>query len=94
MEVVGFKFTSPSKQQLMEGLSLAIQQEDIHFPDGQIVSELKDFGYEFTRTGVRYSAPEGFHDDCVCGLALAVACRNENKNLLNNYSAIGLYRIG
>jgi len=36
-----------------------------------IVRELEAFEYVYTRTGVRYSAPEGLHDDCVCSLALA-----------------------
>jgi len=68
----GFKFSSASKQQLMEGLAVAIQSEAVGFPEGVVVSELEIFEYEFTRTGVRYTAPEGFHDDCVCALALAV----------------------
>lgn len=68
----GFKFTSASKQQIMEGLAVAIQKQEIRFPDGAIKSELENFEYEYTRTGVRYSAPEGMHDDCVCALALAV----------------------
>jgi hypothetical protein len=71
----GFKFTAPSKQQLMEGLAVAIQQQQITYPDGAIVSELEAFEYAYTRTGVRYSAPEGMHDDCVTALALAVAGR-------------------
>jgi hypothetical protein len=69
--VSGFKFSAFSKQQLMEGLAVAIQQRRVNFPDGLIVDELDNFEYEFTRTGVRYSAPKG-HDDCVCALALAV----------------------
>jgi hypothetical protein len=68
----GFKFTQPSKQQLMEGLAVAIQQRRVTFPDGPIVNELETFEYVYTRTGVRYSAPDGLHDDCVMGLALAV----------------------
>lgn len=68
----GFKFTSQSKQMLMEGLAVAIQQGEVQYPDGVIVSELESFEYEYTRTGVRYSAPEGSHDDCVMALALAV----------------------
>lgn len=68
----GFKFTGPTKQQLMEGLALAIQRREVTFPDGPIRAELECFEYEYTRTGVRYSAPEGLHDDCVCALALAV----------------------
>lgn len=68
----GLKFTSQSKQQLMEGLAVAIQQRQVFFPEGPIAQELREFEYEYTRTGVRYSAPEGFNDDCVCALALAV----------------------
>ncbi len=69
---LGFKFSSPSKQQLMEGLAVAIQQQQIHYPAGPIVAELEAFEYVYSRTGVTYSAPEGQHDDCVCALALAV----------------------
>lgn len=71
----GFKFSSMSKQQLMEGLAVAIQQGEIAFPDGPIVRELEAFEYEYRRTSVRYSAPEGLHDDCVMALALAWRAR-------------------
>jgi len=40
-----------------------------------LTSELEAFEYEYTRLGVRYAAPEGLHDDCVCALALAVQAR-------------------
>ncbi len=70
-QVEGYKFTQQSKQQLMEGLALAIQNQDIGFCDPQLISELESYEYEYTRTGVRYTAPEGFHDDGVCALALA-----------------------
>jgi phage FluMu gp28-like protein len=70
-EVELFKFSSSSKQQIMEGLALAIQQRKITFPEGSIKDELEQFEFEFTRTGVKYSAPAGLHDDCVCSLALA-----------------------
>lgn len=68
----GFKFSSASKQQLMEGLAVAIQQRQIRYPEGPITAELETFEYEYTRTGVRYAAPEGLHDDCVMSLGLAV----------------------
>jgi len=71
LAINGFKFSSTSKQQLMEGLSSAIQQRKITYPDGHIVNELEVFEYQYTATGVRYSAPPGFHDDCVMSLALA-----------------------
>lgn len=67
----GLRFSSTSKQQLMEGLAVAIQQGTLHFPEGPIVNELEAFEYVYSRTGVRYSAPEGLHDDCVMALALA-----------------------
>ena len=71
VNIEGLKFTSQSKQQLMEGLASAIQQGRIGFPEGVIVDELDVFEYQFTANGVRYSAPSGFHDDCVMALALA-----------------------
>jgi hypothetical protein len=74
--VEGFKFSSGSKQQIMEGLAAAIQRREVTIYDPLLVNELEAFEFEYTRTGVRYSAPEGLHDDGVCALALAVAKRN------------------
>jgi hypothetical protein len=71
----GFKFSSTSKQQIMEGLAAAIQQKRCSFPDGWLRNELEAFEYEYTASGVRYSVPDGLHDDGVCALALAVHCR-------------------
>lgn len=71
----GYVFSAPSKQRLMEGLAVEIQGHALQFPAGVIVSELESFEYAYTRTGVRYTAPEGVHDDCVCSLALARAAR-------------------
>jgi hypothetical protein len=70
--IKGFKFSATSKQMLMEGLSLAIQTQTVRYPDNEIVNELSSFAYEYTKTGVRYSAPSGLHDDCVMALGLAV----------------------
>jgi hypothetical protein len=69
-QVEGFKFTQTSKQQLMEGLAAGIQQRQVFYPEGPVRQELESFEYEPTRTGVRYTAPEGMHDDCVVALAL------------------------
>jgi phage FluMu gp28-like protein len=66
-----YNFSSKSKQHLMQGLQLAIQKGLIGFPDGEIREELENFEYVYSRTGVKYSAPEGLHDDCVMALALA-----------------------
>lgn len=70
--VEGFKFTAPSKQQIMERLASSIQQGTVRFPEGWLANELESFEYQYRASGVRYSAPEGLHDDGVCALALAV----------------------
>lgn len=67
----GYMFTPASKQRIMEGLAVSIQGSEIEFPLGPISNELELFEYVYTNTGVRYSAPAGFNDDCVCALALA-----------------------
>lgn len=71
----GYQFTGNSKQKLMEGLAVSIQSRTLWFPDNVVRQELEQFEFELTRTGVRYSAPEGYFDDCVCALALANMCR-------------------
>ncbi len=70
----GFKFTQQSKQQIMEGLASAFQRRRIAIPDGWLRVECETFEYTYTRTGVRYEAPSGMHDDGVCALALALRC--------------------
>jgi hypothetical protein len=72
-----FKFTPQSKQQLMQRLAVVIQQGLLKIPLGVIIGELNAFGYEYTAHGVRYSAPDGLHDDCVMALALAVYGRDQ-----------------
>lgn len=69
--VEGYVFTAKSKQQLMEGLAFAIQNRQVTVLEGVMKDELDSFEYEYTRTGVRYTAPAGLHDDAVCSLALA-----------------------
>jgi hypothetical protein len=78
-EVEGYVFTQASKQRLMEGLAVAIQSRKIIIADdgdvvngtGKVRHQLEQFEFVHTRTGVKYSAPDGEHDDDVCALALA-----------------------
>lgn len=72
--VEGFKFTGHSKQQLMEGLASRFSRREVRIPDGWLRTECETFEFEYTRTGVRYEAPAGMHDDGVCALALAIRC--------------------
>src|SRR3990172_6712761 len=69
--VEGFKFTSTSKQQIMEGLSAGIQQGRTSVLEGVHRNELESYEFEYSRTGVRYTCPSGSHDDTVCAHALA-----------------------
>lgn len=79
LHITPFKFTSTSKQQLMLGLVYAIQNKLIGYPEGTITNELEIFEYQYTATGVRYSAPSGFHDDTV--MALAMAWHHKSRNV-------------
>jgi phage terminase large subunit-like protein len=71
----GYTFTNTTKQQLVEHLAVVIERGEVSWPKAVPVlrHELEAFQYELTRAGnVRYSAPEGQHDDCVMSLGLAV----------------------
>lgn len=81
-----FQFTQRSKQQLMEGLAYGIQNRELGILEGVMQDELESFEFEYTRTGVYYSAPVGMHDDCVCSLALA-------KKVHKNAATYGQYSI-
>ncbi len=80
-QVEGYHFTSPSKQKLMEGLASAIQNNELSIIDGVMKDELEAFEFEYTRNGVRYTAPQGMHDDCVCSLALANQRRKDGISI-------------
>lgn len=66
---------SQKKKELIEKLSVFIENKNIIIPDEPIlVDELKAFGYELTPAGrVKYQAPQGLHDDAVMSLAYAVS---------------------
>ena len=68
-----YHFTNVSKQQLIQNLAVDIQNGDIEYPDIPVmIHELEAYQYNIGPTGtVRYGAPDGMHDDCVIGLALA-----------------------
>jgi len=69
----GYLFSGVSRQSLLEGLAVAIQNREVSFPkNSRIVYELEQFEYTHTQYGVRYDAPYLDHDDCVMALALAV----------------------
>jgi hypothetical protein len=62
-----------SKEELIEKLSLDIENRNIFIPpDDTLIDELESYAYNMTDFGrKRYSAPDGMHDDMVISLALA-----------------------
>ncbi len=69
-----FRYTNNSKMQLIQKLSIFIEQKLISIPNNELLlNELESFGYEITDARkMTYGAPTGQHDDMVNSLALAV----------------------
>jgi hypothetical protein len=72
LPIQGFTTTARSKPPLIEGLVVAIENEDLRLlPDPVLLGELESFAYSNTPFGTQYGAPPGRHDDTVIALALA-----------------------
>ena len=73
LAVEPIKFTEPIKKQLIEKLSIWIEQKKISLlPIEETINEFENFSYEIGETGRRYyGAPHGFNDDIVIAQALA-----------------------
>lgn len=71
---VGFKFSETSRNNLLNNLSILLEQDKIKIPnDAGLIGELESFRYEMTERGkIKVTVPEGMHDDRVMSLALAV----------------------
>lgn len=69
----GFTTTKTSKPRIIEKLQLAFEKETLQIlNDPILVNELEAFQMKYTDNGhTAYSAPSGFHDDCVISLAIA-----------------------
>jgi hypothetical protein len=70
-----FKFTQESKKDIVEKLSIWIEQKKIEMlPIDETAFEFDNFAYEMLPGGkLRYSAPDGYNDDIVTAHALAVS---------------------
>jgi len=73
LPITPFQTTHSSKAAIIDALALAFERKDIQIlPDPVLVNELQSYEMERLPSGMlRYSAPEGMHDDCVMSLALA-----------------------
>lgn len=70
-----YKITAQSKKELIEKLSIWIEQHKLAMiPMEETIFELDNFSYEIGPTGyIRYNAPPGLHDDIVIAHALAIS---------------------
>jgi Terminase large subunit, T4likevirus-type, N-terminal/Terminase RNaseH-like domain len=73
MQIRAFQTTNASKQVIIDALALAFEREALHIlPDEAQIGELEAYESERLPSGaIRYSAPDGMHDDYVMALALA-----------------------
>ncbi len=73
LPVKAFNTTNASKTQAIDALALAFEQSKIEIlNDTVLINELQSYEMERLPSGMlRYSAPEGTHDDTVMALALA-----------------------
>lgn len=72
LDVEPYQFTEASRKQLLELLILTMDQEQLTFPNEEIIkAELKSMRWERTKSGkMKLMVPEGRHDDTVMSLAL------------------------
>lgn len=78
-----FKFSGKSKPELMRELIVDVQAGKLKYND-VTADEMKVFEYTLTSTGhPKYEAQSGYHDDCICALALANRYRKQYSTVTN-----------
>ena len=84
LPVQPFQTTNATKAQAIDALSLAFERGEIRIiDDAMLIAELQAYEMERLPSGLlRYSAPDGMHDDCVMSLALAWQGREQSGSLL------------
>jgi hypothetical protein len=81
--IIPFLTTSKSKQDIIEQLVVANQNKEVKMLDRDwLIKELELFTYEYNpkTKSVRYSAPNGFHDDAVMATAIGYNSLKTNKH--------------
>ena len=77
-----FTTTNETKKQYISLLAVDIANNEIHFEQDNtlLYSELSTFTFKLTKTGnVTYAAREGYHDDTVTSLGIALQCKEDFK---------------
>jgi hypothetical protein len=90
-----FVTSNKSKLEIIEGLILDFNENNIKIPSKKLFSPLYDelgyFTYEYNpkSRSIKYGHPNGLHDDCIISLALANYCRKtqSTKGTYNYYTS-------
>jgi len=107
-DIEGFKLTAGSKVELIQRLIVALEQRRISWPGGgsgqesgirgqweALTNELRRYEYAIGPSGhISYSAPSGYHDDCVMALALANHGRWKSESVGRMMVVSGMSRQG
>jgi hypothetical protein len=75
-----FTTTNDSKKQYISLLAVDIANNQIHFEEDNklLYSELSTFTFKLTKSGnITYAARDGFHDDTVTSLGIALQCKQD-----------------
>lgn len=74
LNVKDFKFGNVSKAQMVEKMKMFFSDKKVVLPDYEpLIDELGSFSQDITPSGkLKYEAPQGFHDDCVDALGMAI----------------------
>ena len=77
-----FTTTNDSKKDYISLIMVAVANRSIHMEKSNALlrSEMSTFTYKLTKTGrVTYAARDGFHDDTVTSLGIALQCKEDYK---------------
>lgn len=77
-----FTTTNETKKQYISLIAVAVANNEIHFEKDNTLlhSELATFTFKLTKTGnVTYAARDGYHDDTVTSLGIALQSREDFK---------------
>ena len=91
-----FMTTSKSKNEIIEGLILDMNESTIRIPSEELFqplyNELSVFTYDYNpkTRNIKYGHPAGLHDDTVMSLAIGNYNRKNNKNY-GQYTVMGKY---
>ena len=78
-----FTTTNQTKKDYISLLAVDIANNNIHFEENNklLYSELSTFTFKLTRGGnITYAARDGYHDDTVTSLGIALQCKEDFKN--------------